>query len=82
VQVFEKFAEVRNIILPESVGCESLIATLRAVLNKPAEGDRKSGEDDLLLELALIKNSGEKIAFTHLEPDKGSYWGIGPPLDF
>lgn len=71
VQVLDKFAEVKNIILHENVGCESLMATLRSVLNKPAEGDQISGEDDLLLELALIKDSGEKIACfcNHFEGD-------------
>ena len=62
VQVGDKFDLIKDIVENQDVGCESLIASLRAIINQPANGAIPSGEQTLRLELALIKDAGESIA--------------------
>lgn len=65
------FEAIKNIILDENIGCDSLMNTLRSILQKPADGEQISGKENLFLELALLKDSGEHTALfcNHFEGD-------------
>jgi hypothetical protein len=65
VQVFKHFEKIEYIIQEEDVGCASLIGTLREIL------DNEEDKSTLLLELALITDSGNPIASfcNHFEGD-------------
>jgi hAT family C-terminal dimerisation region len=71
VQVGDKFDLIKDIIESQDVGCESLIATLQAIINQPSNGAIPSGKNTLRLELALIKDACEPIATfsNHFEGD-------------
>ena len=62
VQVSANYFLIKDIILNEDVGCDNLMATLRGIINEPADNNLASSEDILRLELALIKDAGEPIA--------------------
>ena len=62
VQVATNYHSIKNIIMNEDVGCDSLMATLKGILDRPAENGNPSSEEVLRLELALIKDAGEPIA--------------------
>ena len=72
VQVCDNFDVIKNIIEEEDVGCASLMESLLKILRQPARADGElSGQQILRLELALIKDVGEPIAYfcNHFEGD-------------
>jgi hypothetical protein len=74
------FDLIKDIIENRDIGCESLVASLSSIINKPANGLVPSGKDTLRLELALIKDAGEPIASfcNHFEGD--GFHSNGPKL--
>jgi hypothetical protein len=80
VQVGDNFNLIKDIIENRDIGCESLVASLSSIINKPANGLVPSGKDTLRLELALIKDAGEPIASfcNHFEGD--GFHSNGPKL--
>lgn len=71
VQVGDNFQLIKEIILNQDVGCASLMDTLRTIITRPAQNGQPCGETILRLELALIKDVGEPIAYfcNHFEGD-------------
>ena len=61
VQVSDQFFRFKDIIENQDVGCTSLMETLRAILQRPAQNGQPCGETVLRLELA-IQDVGEPIA--------------------
>lgn len=71
VQVGDNFRLIKDIIINEDVGCANLMDTLKGIINRPAANGLPSGEHILRLELALIKDVGDPIAYfcNHFEGD-------------
>lgn len=71
VQVGDNFQLIKDIINNEDVGCANLMETLQGIIYRPAANGEPSGEHTLRLELALIKDVGEPIAYfcNHFEGD-------------
>jgi hAT family C-terminal dimerisation region len=69
--VGDKFVFVEQIIRSNTVGCESLMAKLVEILDRPATEELPCGRDIVRLELCLIKDAGAPVASfcNHFEGD-------------
>ena len=63
VQIDNNFRLIKDIIINEDVGCANLMDTLQGIINRPAANGLPSGEDIIRLELGLIKDVGDPIAY-------------------